>query len=376
MSPTLALALDLIARPSLTPEDAGCQAVIAERLRRCGFQVEPMRFGAVENLWARRGRAAPLLVFAGHSDVVPPGPTGKWRTPPFEPAIVDGVLYGRGAADMKGSLAAMVTAAERFVALHPEHRGSIGFLVTSDEEGPAVDGTRKVVETLNRRGEPIDWCIIGEPSSEHQTADVVKIGRRGSLNATLHIQGRQGHVAYPSRAANAIHLALPVLSELVATRWDEGNAGFPPTSFQISNIGAGTGAENVIPGELEVRFNLRYSTECTAAGLQERIEALLQRHGLDYRCEWQVSGEPFLCRRGVLLSTVQAAIRHIAGIEARASTSGGTSDGRFMAPTGTELLELGPLNATIHQVDERVGVAALETLSAIYEDTLRRLLAA
>ena len=376
MSETLELARDLIARPSVTPEDAGCQQLLAERLRPLGFEIEPMPFGEVENLWARRGSEGPLFCFAGHTDVVPPGPLEAWESDPFTPEVRGGLLYGRGAADMKGSIAAMVTAVERFIASHPDHRGSIAWLITSDEEGPAVNGTVKVVETLERRKEKIDWCLVGEPSCSKRLGDTIKNGRRGSLNATLVVRGVQGHVAYPQLARNPIHEALPALSELAATEWDQGNAFFPPTTFQISNIHAGTGATNVIPGELEVIFNFRYSTETTHEALEERVEEVLRRHGLDYAIEWSLSGEPFLTSAGALVDAARQAVRETVGIETELSTSGGTSDGRFIAPTGAQVIELGPLNATIHKVNECVGVEDLDLLSKIYERMLVLLLTA
>lgn len=372
--PTLELARELVRRPSVTPDDAGCQALLAERLAPLGFRIEPMPFGAVRNLWARRGGEGPLLCFVGHTDVVPPGPREAWRHDPFEPVVEDGFLYGRGAADMKGSLAAMVTACERFLARQPDHRGSIAFLVTSDEEGPAVDGTVRVVETLAARGERIDWALVGEPTAEREAGDVVKNGRRGSLSGRLRVLGRQGHVAYPDKADNPIHRFAPALAELVAARWDEGNEHFPPTTFQVSNLRAGTGAGNVIPGELEAWFNFRYSTETTAEALRERVEATLARHGLRYELAWEHAGAPFLTPEGELLEAVRAAVAAVTGRAPRLSTSGGTSDGRFIAPTGAQVVELGPCNATIHQVDERVGVDELERLSRMYEAVLERLL--
>lgn len=373
-SATLALACELIARDSTTPTDAGCQQLMAERLAACGFHIEPMRFGDVDNLWARRGNEGPLLCLAGHTDVVPTGPEESWSSPPFCPVVRDGMLYGRGAADMKGSLAAMVVAVERFVSDHPDHRGSIAFLITSDEEGPATDGTVKVVQTLVERNEKIDWCLVGEPSSTELIGDIVKNGRRGSLDARLLIKGLQGHVAYPHLARNPIHLAAPALAELAAEIWDQGNAFFPPTSFQISNIHSGTGAANVVPGELEALLNFRFSTESTVAGLQQRVRSLLDRHGLDYELAWSLSGLPFLTEPAELLDGVSAAIREVTGRETRSSTAGGTSDGRFIATMGAQVVELGPVNATIHQIDEHVSVADLETLTDIYYTTLRRLL--
>lgn len=374
LSPTLSLACELIARDSTTPADAGCQQLMAERLAACGFRIESMRFGEVDNLWARRGEQGPVLCFAGHTDVVPTGPLERWDTPPFEPTIREGMLYGRGAADMKGSLAAMVVAVERFVAEHPSHRGSIAFLITSDEEGPAVDGTVKVVDTLQARQEKVDWCIVGEPSSTEQVGDVVKNGRRGSLNARLLIKGKQGHVAYPHLARNPIHLAAPALAELAAESWDQGNAFFPPTSFQISNIHAGTGATNVVPGELEALINFRFSTESTVESLQARTRAILDRNGLEYQLDWTVSGLPFLTEPGDLLDGVAAAIHQVTGRHTQPSTSGGTSDGRFIATMGTQVVELGPVNATIHQLNECIRAQDLNTLTDIYQATLTRLL--
>jgi succinyl-diaminopimelate desuccinylase len=375
MSDTLALAKDLIARASVTPEDAGCQDAMIRRLEAIGFRAERLRFGEVDNFWARRGDQGPLLAFAGHTDVVPTGPRERWQSDPFTPTERDGMLYGRGAADMKGSLAAMVTACERFVAAHPDHRGSIAFLVTSDEEGPSVDGTVKVVEHLEARGEKIDWCLVGEPSSNQALGDVIKNGRRGSLGGKLRVLGKQGHVAYPHLADNPVHRVTPALAELCAIEWDQGNEHFPPTSFQISNIHAGTGADNVIPGDVEVWFNLRFSTEQTEAGIRARVEALLDRHGLRYELQWRLSGHPFLTPVGELVEAVRASIREVCGLDTQLSTSGGTSDGRFIAPTGAQVVELGPLNATIHQVNECVACADLDRLSAIYEGMLTRLLA-
>ena len=373
-SPTLQLALDLIGRPSITPEDAGCQQLLITRLQALGFHIEPLRFGEVDNFWARRGDTGPLFAFAGHTDVVPTGPLDQWDSHPFKPDIRDGHLYGRGAADMKGSLAAMVTACERFVARHPDHKGSIAFLITSDEEGPSVNGTVKVVETLVQRQEQIDWCLVGEPSSSAQVGDVVKNGRRGSLGARLLVEGVQGHVAYPQLADNPVHRLAPALAELAARTWDAGNTHFPPTTFQISNIQAGTGATNVIPGEVEVLFNFRFSTESTAEGLQHEVEALLDRHGLSYCIDWTLSGQPFLTPAGELVSAACSAIRAVTGRETELSTAGGTSDGRFIAPTGAQVLELGPVNATIHKVNECVRAEDLDTLSDIYEKILEKLL--
>ena len=375
LSPTLDLAIDLIQRPSVTPEDEGCQALMMARLAAIGFHCEPLRFGEVDNFWAVRGDEGPLLCFAGHTDVVPTGPESDWQTPPFEPEISGGMLRGRGAADMKGSLAAMVTACERFVSEHPDHRGRIAFLITSDEEGPAKNGTVKVVEWLASQGEKIDWCVVGEPSSTDAVGDVIKNGRRGSLGAVLKVRGIQGHVAYPHLAKNPIHLAAPALAELAAEQWDEGNDFFPATSFQISNINGGTGATNVIPGELEVVFNFRFSTELTADILQQRTEAILDKHGLDYALEWNLSGQPFLTSEGPLVEAAQNAIRRVTGRDTVLSTAGGTSDGRFIAPTGAQVVELGPVNATIHKVDECVNAEDLNQLSAMYQAMMDDLLA-
>jgi succinyl-diaminopimelate desuccinylase len=374
MSPTIELAQALISRPSITPDDAGCQQLLCERLSAIGFACEPMRFGEVDNLWARRGDSGPLFCFAGHTDVVPTGPEAKWQHPPFSAALDGGMIHGRGAADMKGSIAAFVTACERFIARHPEHAGSIAFLITSDEEGPAVDGTVKVIEALEGRGEKIDWCLVGEPTSTVKVGDVVKNGRRGSLSGYLTVKGVQGHVAYPHLARNPVHQAAPALAELAATVWDEGNDHFPPTSFQIANINAGTGASNIIPGELEVMFNFRFSTEQTEEGLREQVEALLQRHGLEYELRWALSGNPFLTEGGELLEATTTAIESLCGYTPDVNTAGGTSDGRFIAPTGAQVLELGPLNATIHKVNECVSAADLDTLSEVYEAILVRLL--
>ena len=373
-STTLELAQQLIRRASVTPDDAGCQALLATRLEQAGFSVEHLRFGEVDNFWARRGTTAPLFAFAGHTDVVPPGPRDDWKTDPFEPVIKGNYLYGRGAVDMKTSIAAMTTACERFIAENPVHGGSIAFLLTSDEEGPSIDGTVKVIEHLQARGEQIDWCLVGEPSSSDITGDVIKNGRRGSLNGLLRVQGHQGHVAYPQLAVNPIHKAAPALTELAGIEWDRGNEFFPPTTFQISNIHAGTGAENVIPGTLEIMFNLRFSTESTADGIRSRIEAVLDRHGLDYSIDWKLSGLPFLTPAGELVDAVQDAIQAVTGITTQLSTSGGTSDGRFIAPTGAQVVELGPVNATIHKINECVKVADIDTLSAVYEEILKRLM--
>lgn len=375
MSATLELAKTLIARPSVSPADGGCQALMIERLAAIGFTVERLPFGPVENFWATRGEAAPLFCFAGHTDVVPAGPLEKWRSDPFAPVIEDGMLYGRGAADMKSGLAAMVTACEAFVGAHPRHRGSIAFLITSDEEGPSVDGTRRVVELLRSRGQRIDWCLVGEPSSEHELGDVLKIGRRGSLSGRLTVHGVQGHVAYPDAADNPLHALAPALAELVAHRWDAGNEHFQPTSFQVSNIAAGTGAPNVIPGELKARFNLRFSTEQTVASIQATVEEILRRHGVRYALDWFVSGLPFLTAPGTLSEAVSLAVRDELGRSPRLSTGGGTSDGRFIAPMGAQVIELGVVNATIHKVDECVRVADIDGLHRLYLRILERLLA-
>lgn len=372
----LSLTEALIARDSVTPRDAGCLDLIRGRLEPLGFRAEPMRFGEVDNLWLRRGTGHPLFVFAGHTDVVPPGPLNAWHTPPFTPTVRDGILYGRGAADMKGSLAAMVVACEEFVIAHPDHRGSVALLLTSDEEGPAVDGTVRVVEALTQRGETIDWCLVGEPSSAREVGDVIKNGRRGSLSATLQVLGRQGHVAYPHLAENPIHGVAPALAELSTTEWDRGNRFFPPTSFQISNIHAGTGAGNVIPGNVEIHFNFRYATASSAEDLKARVHEVLVRHGLRYSLEWTHSGRPFLTPEGELVTHSQSAVMEVTGHDCELSTSGGTSDGRFIAPTGAEVVELGPVNGSIHQVDEHVRVEELETLARIYRRILERLLSA
>ena len=374
MSDTLELAKQLIANPSVTPDDAGCQDLMIQRLETIGFKVERLRFGEVDNFWARRGTEAPVYAFAGHTDVVPTGPEQQWQSPPFEPTIKDGHLYGRGSADMKGSLAAMVTACERFVATHPGHKGSIAFLITSDEEGPAVDGTVKVIQHLEARGEKMQGCVVGEPTSTNSVGDVIKNGRRGSLNAGLVIHGSQGHVAYPHLAANPVHLFAPAMAELCSIEWDQGNEFFPATTFQISNIHAGTGATNVIPGELDVVFNFRFSTELTQQQLQQRVEAVLHKHQLKYDIEWSLSGEPFLTPAGELVDAARAAVKAVAGIDSHLSTTGGTSDGRFIAPTGAQVIELGPCNATIHKINECVKVADLDSLSTMYEHILTTLL--
>ncbi|MCX7962424.1 MAG: succinyl-diaminopimelate desuccinylase [Burkholderiales bacterium] len=375
MDSPLELAKALIARPSVTPQDAGCQALLAERLARAGFRAEPMPCGAVANLWLRRGEAAPVFCFAGHTDVVPPGPIDRWTSDPFVPTVRDGRLYGRGAADMKSSIAAFVVAAEAFVREHPRHRGSIALLLTSDEEGPAVDGTVRVVERLKARGERLDWCIVGEPSSARVLGDTVRIGRRGSLSVRLTVHGVQGHVAYPEQVRNPIHLLAPALAEIVATRWDEGNDAFPPTSFQVSNLAAGTGAENVVPGSATLLANFRFSTASTEASLRERFEAILRRHGLEYAIDWTLGGRPFLSARGELFEAVRRAVAAHAGVEPQASTGGGTSDGRFIVDICPQVVELGPVNASIHKLDEHVELRALEQLARIYCDVLRALLA-
>jgi succinyl-diaminopimelate desuccinylase len=373
-SPTLDLARNLIARASVTPEDAGCLDLIANRLAPLGFACERIDVGGVSNLWARRGTARPLVCLAGHTDVVPPGPAGEWISDPFAPTVADGLLRGRGAADMKSSLAAFVVAVERFVASHPDHPGSIAFLLTSDEEGDAIDGTVRVVEALKARGETLDCCIVGEPTSANRLGDTLKNGRRGSLSGRLIVRGVQGHVAYPEKVRNPIHQAAPALAELAARRWDEGNDYFPPTSFQISNIHAGTGATNVVPGSLEVLFNFRFSTASTVEGLQSSVHAILDRHGLEYELHWTLGGSPFLTPRGRLVEALTAAVREVTGLTTELSTSGGTSDGRFIASICPEVVELGPTNATIHKVNECVAVAELEPLAHIYEAALKRLL--
>jgi succinyl-diaminopimelate desuccinylase len=375
-SPTLALARQLIALPSITTSDAGCLDVIAGRLTPLGFTLERIDRNGVSNLWARRGTTAPLVCFAGHTDVVPPGPREQWQFDPFVPTERDSRLYGRGAADMKSSIAAFVVATERLVAARPGHRGSIALLLTSDEEGDAVDGTVRVVEALQARGERIDCCIVGEPTSVDRLGDTIKNGRRGSLSARLVVKGIQGHVAYPEKVRNPIHLAAAALAELAATRWDEGNEYFPPTSFQISNIHAGTGATNVVPGSLEVLFNLRFSTASTVDGLQARIHALLDRYELEYEIHWTIGGRPFLTPRGPLVDVLIDAIRNVTGVVPTLSTSGGTSDGRFIADICPEVVELGPVNASIHKVDEHVAIDDLEPLSEIYRRALERLLPA
>ena len=375
LSTTLELACELIRRPSVTPADEGCQALMMQRLEAADFSLEPMRIEEVDNFWAKRGGEGPVLCFAGHTDVVPTGPLQGWQHQPFNALIdAEGMLCGRGAADMKGSLASMIIAVERFVADHPNHKGAIAFLITSDEEGPAQHGTRAVVERLRVRNERLDWCIVGEPSSTDLLGDVVKNGRRGSLGAVLSVRGKQGHVAYPQLAKNPIHLAMPALAELTAEHWDAGNAFFPPTSFQISNINSGTGATNVIPGELEVICNFRFSTESTVEGLQQRVAAILDKHGLDWQIDWNLSGLPFITEPGALLDAVAGSIKAVTGRETKPSTTGGTSDGRFIATLGTQVVEVGPVNATIHQVNERILASDLDLLTEIYYQTMVRLL--
>ncbi len=374
MSETLALLQELIRRESVTPHDAGCQDLLAQRLSKLGFNDERLDFADTQNLWLRRGQQAPLLVFLGHTDVVPTGPLSAWDSPPFEPTIRDGKLYGRGAADMKGGIAAFITAVERFIDQHPEHKGSIAVLMTSDEEGIATHGVVKVVEVLEQRQEKIDWCLVGEPSSDKKIGDVIRVGRRGSLCAKLTVQGIQGHVAYPELAENPIHRFAPALKALTEEVWDQGNAFFPPTRLQVSNINAGTGAENIIPGQLEAQFNLRFCTELDEATIKARTHALLEPYGFQYDLQWRLSGNPFLTAQGALIDATHAAIRSVCGFETLDDTGGGTSDGRFIAPTGAQVIELGPLNASIHKVNEHIGLDELETLSAIYQQILSNLL--
>ena len=375
MSAVLELACDLIARPSVTPEDAGCQHLIGGRLQAAGFSCEHLRLGEVDNLWATHGSGAPVLVLLGHTDVVPTGPAADWASDPFVPTVRDGVLYGRGAADMKGSVAAFVIAAEQFVAAHPDHPGTLAVLLTSDEEGDAIDGVRHVARLFAERGQRIDWCITGEPSSTARLGDLLRVGRRGSLSAKLRVQGVQGHVAYPEKARNPIHLAAPALAELAARHWDDGFESFPPTSLQVSNIQAGTGANNVIPGHLQVDFNLRYNPHWNADKLERDIAALLDRHDLDYTLAWHRSGEPFYTPEGTLRRVAREVLGEFAGAAPEESTGGGTSDARFIAPLGAQCIEVGPVNASIHQVDENVALADLEALPALYQRLVERLLA-
>lgn len=373
-SATLELTEQLIRRPSVSPEDQGCLQIIAARLEALGFNVEWLNFGPVENIWARHGSSGPVLCFAGHTDVVPTGPREEWATDPFEPSVKDGLLYGRGAADMKSGLAAMITATERFIAKYPDHKGTLAFLLTSDEEGPSIDGTRRVMEVLEARNEKIDWCVVGEPTSTDALGDTIKIGRRGSLSGKLTVHGIQGHVAYPHLADNPVHSVAPALAELAARTWDKGNEFFQPTTFQISNVNAGTGAPNVIPGELKARFNIRFSTEQTVEKLQQTITGILDRHKVNYTLEWFVSGLPFFTAPGILSEAVRQAVLEHTGRTPEMSTTGGTSDGRFIAPTGAQVVELGVLNATIHKVNECVRIADIDTLSSTYERVMELLL--
>ena len=374
MSQVLELTKVLIARPSITPDDADCQELMIRRLEPLGFRIERMRVGEVDNFWARLGSEGPLLCFAGHTDVVPTGPVETWRSQPFVPTERDGQLWGRGTADMKASLAAMVVACEEYLAGNPAPNGSIAFLITSDEEGPAKDGTKAVIERLEARGEKIHWCLVGEPSSRERLGDMLRIGRRGSLSGDLVVNGVQGHVAYPESAVNPLHKLAPVLAELVTLEWDAGNESFPPTSFQLTNLHSGTGFRNVTPGSAELKFNIRYSTEQTFEGLQARIHEVLDRHGLDYTIAWRDAGRPFLTRGGPFLEAVREVVREVAGVDPELSTGGGTSDGRFIAPTGADVVELGPINASIHKIDEHVRIADLEPLKDLYLGLLRRLL--
>jgi len=375
MTQTLALARELIARRSVTPEDGGCQEVLAARLRPLGFRLEPLASNGVTNLWARRGSGAPLVCFAGHTDVVPTGPLERWLSDPFVPTERDGKLFGRGAADMKTSLAAIVTAIEGFVAAHPAHRGSIALLATSDEEGVATDGTVKVVDRLEARGERIDYCVVGEPTSVERLGDMIKNGRRGSLSGRLVVKGVQAHIAYPHLGHNPVHALAPALAELAATAWDGGNEYFPPTTWQVSNIHGGTGATNVIPGELELLFNFRFSTASTAASLRSRVCEILDRHKVDYEIDWTLGGEPFLTPRGTLVDTLAAAIREVTGIDTEVSTTGGTSDGRFIRRICPQVVEFGPVNMSIHKLNEHVELAAVDPLRRIYQRVLEKLLA-
>ena len=374
MNETLTLLKNLVHRESVTPEDAGCQDILAARLTKIGFNEERLNFADTKNIWLRRGRAKPLFVFLGHSDVVPPGPLESWDSPPFEPTIRDGRLYGRGTADMKAGIACFITAVERFISIHPEHNGSIAVLITSDEEGLATNGVVKVIEVLEQRREKIDWCLVGEPSSDKKIADVIRVGRRGSLCAVLTVQGHQGHVAYPEIAENPIHTFAPALKELTEEVWDNGNKFFPPTSLQVSNFNAGTGAENIIPGHAEIQFNLRFCTELDEVTIKQRTKDILDKHGLIYDLQWRLSGNPFLTEQGALIDAVHAAIKTVTGYDPRDDTGGGTSDGRFIAPTGAQVLELGPINETIHKINENTPVADLSVLSQIYEQILVNLL--
>lgn len=373
-SATLDLAIELISRRSITPDDEGCQALMCQRLEAIGFEIHKLTFGEVENFWAIRGDNEPIFAFAGHTDVVPTGPEENWQHPPFDACIKDGMLLGRGAADMKGSLAAMVTACEDFVAKHPDHKGRIAFLITADEEGPAINGTVKVIEWLENAGIKMEWCLVGEPSSTTKTGDTLKNGRRGSLGCELKVKGIQGHVAYPHLARNPIHQVTPALTELAAEHWDEGNDFFPATSFQISNINGGTGATNVVPGDVDIVFNFRFSTELTEQDLRQRAEAILDKHGLEYDINWKLSGHPFLTSEGALVEAALASIKTHTGLDSELSTAGGTSDGRFIAPTGAQVLELGPVNATIHKIDECVKADDLDQLHLIYQGILENLL--
>ena len=373
-SPTAALAMDLVSRPSVTPLDHGCQELMLARLSACGFAVERLKFDDVDNFWAVHGSDGPIFCFAGHTDVVPTGPVEQWTNPPFTPVIKDGLLFARGSADMKGSLAAMVVAAEQFVAEYPEHPGRLAFLITSDEEGIAVNGTARVVQWLKEHHIIPQWCLVGEPSSSEKCGDTIKNGRRGSLGCSMTIKGLQGHVAYPHLASNPIHLANPAINELINEVWDKGNQYFPPTSFQISNVSSGTGATNVIPGEIKMLFNFRFSTEVTELQLRQRVEDILDKHGLNYSMEWRLSGEPFLTATGLLVDVATECIEEVTGLKTLLSTAGGTSDGRFIAPMGTEVLELGPLNSSIHRVDEHVSIDDLEKLTKIYQKIVSQLL--
>lgn len=373
MSATIELTKDLIARASITPEDAGCQKILTDRLQKIGFEIEQFPFGEVSNFWARRGQTGPLLLFVGHTDVVPTGPIDKWTSPPFEPEIREGRLYGRGAADMKGSIAAMLVACENFIAKHPNHAGSIAWLITSDEEGPSIDGVAKVAEILKQRNTKIDYCVVGEPSSDRTLGDILKIGRRGTLSGKLKVIGKQGHIAYPQLADNPIHKILPALTEIIQVKWDNGNEFFQATSFQISNINAGTGAGNVIPGEIDIQFNFRYSPEVTAEKLKQGITEILNQHQLNYKIDWQHSGQPFITAKGRLVEATISAVEEISKITPTVSTTGGTSDGRFIAPLGAQIVELGPCNKSIHQIDENVKIEELENLTFVYLKILEKL---